>query len=45
MGMFCEKHWSLFEVKGKRRQGQPRKTWKTQVEKESKMLVWRRMMS
>ena len=25
-----------FEVKGKRRQGRPRKTWKTQVEKESK---------
>ena len=25
-----------FEVKGKRRRGQPRKTWKTQVERESK---------
>ena len=25
-----------FEVKGKRRRGLPRKTWKTQVEKESK---------
>ena len=25
-----------FEVKGKRRQGRPKKTWKTQVEKESK---------
>ena len=28
--------WFLeFEVKGKRKQGQPNKTWKTQVEKES----------
>ena len=25
-----------FEVKGKRRQGRPRKMWKTQVERESK---------
>ena len=25
-----------FEVKGKRKQGQPKKTWKTQVEKDSK---------
>ena len=25
-----------FEVKGKRKQGQPRKMWKMQVEKESK---------
>ena len=25
-----------FEVKGKRKRGQPRKTWKMQVEKESK---------
>ena len=25
-----------FEVKGKRKQGQPKKTWKMQVEKESK---------
>ena len=25
-----------FEVKGKRRRGRPRKTWKTQVERESK---------
>ena len=25
-----------FEVKGKKKQGQPKKTWKTQVEKESK---------
>ena len=25
-----------FEVKGKRKQGRPKKTWKTQVEKESK---------
>ena len=25
-----------FEVKGKRKQGQPRKTWRLQVEKESK---------
>ena len=25
-----------FEVKGKRKQGQPKKAWKTQVEKESK---------
>ena len=25
-----------FEVKGKRKRGQPKKTWKTQVEKESK---------
>ena len=25
-----------FEVKGKRKQGPPKKTWKTQVEKESK---------
>ena len=25
-----------FEVKGKRRRGQPKKTWKAQVEKESK---------
>ena len=24
-----------FEVKGKRKRGQPNKTWKTQVEKES----------
>ena len=31
-----------FEVKGKRKQGQPKKTWKMQVEKESKSLVWRR---
>ena len=27
---------SEFEVKGKRRQGRPRKTWKTQVERKSK---------
>ena len=25
-----------FEVKGKKKQGQPKKTWKMQVEKESK---------
>ena len=25
-----------FEGKGKRKQGQPKKTWKTQMEKESK---------
>ena len=25
-----------FEVRGKRKRGQPKKTWKTQVEKESK---------
>ena len=25
-----------FELKGKRKRGQPKKTWKTQVEKESK---------
>ena len=25
-----------FEVKGKMKQGRPKKTWKTQVEKESK---------
>ena len=25
-----------FEVKGKRKRGQPKKTWKTQIEKESK---------
>ena len=25
-----------FEVKGKRKQGRPQKTWKTQVEKENK---------
>ena len=25
-----------FEVKGKRKLGRPKKTWKTQVEKESK---------
>ena len=25
-----------FDVKGKRRRGRPRKTWKTQVERESK---------
>ena len=25
-----------FEVKGKRKRGRPKKTWKTQVEKESK---------
>ena len=25
-----------FEVKGNRKQGQPRKTWRSQVEKESK---------
>ena len=27
---------SEFEVKGKRKRGRPKKTWKTQVEKESK---------
>ena len=27
-----------FEVKGKRKQGQPKKTWKMQVEKESKSI-------
>ena len=26
----------VFEVKGKRKRGQPKRTWKTQVEKESK---------
>ena len=25
-----------FEVRGKRKQGRPKKTWKTQMEKESK---------
>ena len=34
-----------FEVKGKKKQGQPKKTWKTQVEKESKSLVWRKSIS
>ena len=28
-----------FEVKGKRKQGRPKKTWKTQVEKESKSVI------
>ena len=28
-----------FEVKGKRKQGRPKKTWKTQVEKESESVV------
>ena len=27
-----------FEVKGKRKRGRPKKTWKTQVEKESKSI-------
>ena len=35
MGMFLRKGLE-FEVKGKRRRGQPKKMWKTQVEKESK---------
>ena len=26
----------VFEVKGKRKRGRPRKTWRSQVEKESK---------
>ena len=26
----------MFEVKGKRKRGRPKKTWKTQVEKENK---------
>ena len=33
--MFLEKHGE-FEVKGKKKLGRPKKTWKTQVEKESK---------
>ena len=35
-----------FEVKGKRKRGLPKKTWKTQVEKESKLrvLVFRKRM-
>ena len=28
-----------FEVKGKRKRGRPKKTWKTQVEKESKSVA------
>ena len=28
-----------FEVKGKRKRGRPKKTWKTEVEKESKSVV------
>ena len=35
MGMFLRKALE-FEVKGKRKREQPKKTWKTQVEKESK---------
>ena len=29
-----------FEVNGKRKRGQPKKTWKMQVEKESKSVNW-----
>ena len=28
--------WLEFEVKGKRKRGRPKKTWKSQVKKESK---------
>ena len=31
-----------FEKKGKRKQGQSKKMWKMQVEKESKILVWKK---
>ena len=34
-----------FEVKGKRKRGRSKKTWKTQVEKETaRVLIWRRRM-
>ena len=35
-----------FEVKGKRKRGRPKKTWKSQMENESKSvgLIWRRML-
>ena len=34
-----------FEVRGKRKPGRPKKSWKMQVEKESKSaLVWRKRM-
>ena len=33
-----------FEVKGKRKQQQPKKTWKTQVE-DARVLVWRRRIT
>ena len=29
-----------FEVKGKRKRGRPKRTWKTQVEKKSKSVGW-----
>ena len=35
-GHVLRKHYRLFEVKGKRKWGWPKKTWKMQVEKESK---------
>ena len=34
-----------FEVKGKRKRGRPKKTWKTQVEKESKSVVKEKITS
>ena len=37
MVMFCKKALE-FEVKGKWKRGRPKKTWKTQVEKESKSI-------
>ena len=33
-----------FEMKGKRKQGQLKKTWKKQVEKRTRVLVWRKRM-
>ena len=33
-----------FEVKGKRKRGRPKKTWKMQVERRARVLVWRRRM-
>ena len=33
-----------FEVKGKTKQGQPKKMWKMQVEKERKSVGWRKRM-
>ena len=34
-----------FEVKSKRKRGQPKKMWKMQVEKESKSVGWRKRIS
>ena len=33
-----------FEVKGKRKRGRPKKTWKTQVRRRTRVLVWSRRM-